>query len=433
MKVVVVGAGISGLFTYLYLKQELKRALPPHEQLEIVIYERYPNPVPILKGGVSIGGFLGIAPNGLKVIRDLDGGLYEEIVSKGSRQTTFRLRSSQGWNIGQMSAENFDTPPLPNVLISRHALWESFRQRVPDCDIVFEPVKGVSFSDEKASLVVGEDASSHAADLIVGADGVHSVVREAVAGDDRDSKPEYVGLVGVGGLLDPAVILPDPGSQEVMTITFGANGFFGYAPIADQRFGWWSTYAMPEPPESNKAFDRDQAKRELQERHQEWSDPNIQTMIANVEINSIYPTFVVPALSKWSKANVVLIGDAAHAMQPSAGQGVSQALEDVQVLSIMLAHFLQHGDRQAGIKGAFDKYQLLRVPRVQKCVEEGNRRGDQKRDHGRIMEYIFYGFMWAFTHLVPVDPWRKFLFGTSVADEARALTEKESIATGEAQ
>ena len=425
MQIVIVGAGISGLCAFLYLKKELASALPQDEVLDILIYEKHRDSSSEVDA-LTVGGFLAIAPNGLKVIRDLDQDLYQDILSNGHVQTTFRLRSANGWDLGQMSAENFDKPPLPSAVISRQRLWHCLRKRVPDDSIGNVEIDKISFSGTaRGTFRIKGGSDWKTADLIVGADGVHSVVREAVADGQCEHEAEYVGLVGVGGSLDPKIKLPDPGPQGIMTMTFGSNGFFGYGPTAAGEFGWWSTYSLPEPPSSNKAIDPAKVKTQLQDRHKGWKDPNIQKFIANVEINSIYPTWITPKLPAWSKENVVLLGDAAHAMQPSSGQGASQALEDVQVLSILLGHFAAQSDRSSAIHQAIKHYEAIRRPRVQKCVDEGNRRGNSKKEFGWVKQYMFYGFMWAFTHLMPSDPWRKFLFHHDPAEQAKALIEEE--------
>ena len=424
MKIIVVGAGISGLCLYLFLKKYLSTSLPPDEPLEILIYEKHDDNVP-RSGDIIIGGFLAIAPNGVKAIRDLDEELYKDIRSKGTDQGVFNLKSANGWELGKFGAQSYDDPPLKSVAISRQRLWECFRNRVPNDAITQVPVHQVSFDDNSAAtLRFGEGVQPQTADLIIGADGVHSATRKAVAKDEGDYSAQYVGLVGVGGLLDPKVKLPAPTPPGSMTLTFGANGFFGYGPTADEEFGWWSTYALSEPPSSNKAIDVEDVKAQLQSRHKDWQDPNIQTFIANVEIDSVYPTWVCPKMPKWSKGNLVLVGDAAHAMQPSSGQGVSQALEDCQVLSILLGHYVGKQDRPKSIEQALTQYERIRRPRVQKCVDRGNRSGDQKRAMGKVKEYMMYGFVWAMTRW-PKDSWGAYLYGNNPGDEARAFIEKE--------
>ena len=424
MKVIIVGAGISGLVQYLYLKKHLTAALSPNEDLDIVIYEKHRDSVP-KAGAILIGGFLAVAPNGMRALLDLDKELYDDVCSRGHFQTDFMLKNALGWNLGGFRAQSFDDPPMKSVVIGRQRLWECIRERVPTDAIVYESVEGISFPSDSTPFfnIRGSDAS-HTADLIIGADGVHSALRNAVANDDKDYSPKYMGLVGVGGMFRESVALPDPPPPSAMVLTFGSNGFFGYGSISPEQSGWWSTYSMDEPPTSNKALDPEDVKKQLRERHQDWTDPNIKAFINKVEIESVYPTWTAPTIPKWSRKNVVLVGDAAHAMQPSSGQGVSQALEDAQVLAILLAHGVGKAQRSEGITSALTDFEKLRRPRAQKCVDRGNQGGDRKRKMSKIEEYMMYGFVWIMGHW-PKDTWSEYLYKNVPGEEAKTFVEKE--------
>ena len=424
MKVIIVGAGISGLVMYLYLKKHLSPSLPPSEKLDIIIYEKHRGSTP-KAGAVLIGGFLAVAPNGMRALLDLDKELYDDICSKGYAQDKFVLKNAMGWNLGGFRADNFDNPPIRSVVISRQQLWECFRDRVPSDAIIYESVQDISLAPGPIpSVRVSGSDISHSADLIIGADGVHSALRNAVTNDGKDYSAKYMGLVGVGGLFGANIKLPDPPPANSMVLTFGANGFFGYGSISPTESGWWSTYSMSEPPSSNKAIDPEDVKKQLRERHKDWTDPNINAFINKVEIESVYPTWTAPTIPNWSRGSVVLIGDAAHAMQPSSGQGVSQALEDTQVLAILLADGIKKADHSKGIEKALTDYEKLRRPRAQKCVDRGNRGGDMKRKMSKVEEYMMYGFVWIMGHW-PKDGWSDYLYKNVPGDEARAFVESE--------
>lgn len=162
------------------------------------------------------------------------------------------------------------------------------------------------------------------------------------------------GLIGVGGFVSSSR-LPKDEPRGRMTVTFGPHGFFGYgastiasqsnhfaectAPMGDEAT-WWSTYETSDLPHA-RDFDKDDILRQLKERHAGWKDPVLQKIVDEASIESIYPTWTTPELPTWHARGVVLVGDAAHAVQPSSGQGTSQGLEDAQVLSMLLAHYLE--------------------------------------------------------------------------------------------
>lgn len=239
------------------------------------------------------------------------------------------------------------------------------------------------------------------------------------------------GLVGVGGFI-PSSHLPKNEPRGRMTVTFGAHGFFGYgactvapqsnhfaectAPMGDEAV-WWSTYETSNLPDT-RDFDKVDILRQLKERHTGWKDPTIQKIVAEADIDSIYPTWITPELPTWHTRGLVLVGDAAHAMQPSSGQGTSQGLEDVQVLSMLLAHYLERHfslsasrvGRQvpATVEEAVDQasksYFELRRPRVKRIVDRAKQMGDTKRKKGLFEEYLTYFILWIIgKHAGPVN------------------------------
>lgn len=229
------------------------------------------------------------------------------------------------------------------------------------------------------------------------------------------------GLVGVGGFI-PSSLLPVHEPRGRMTVTFGAHGFFGYgassiapqsnhfaectAPMGDEAT-WWSTYETRNLPD-RRDFDEQDIVRQLRERHAGWTDTVIQKIVGTAVVESVWPTLLMPELPRWHTRGIVLIGDAAHAMQPSSGQGTSQGLEDAQVLSMLLTHYLErHSSKAASRAGrevpasideavdqASKKYFELRKPRVKRIVDRAKQMGDTKRKKGLFEEYFLYMILW---------------------------------------
>lgn len=146
-------------------------------------------------------------------------------------------------------------------------------------------------------------------------------------------------------------------------------------------------------------MDKDNIRRQLQARHSAWKDPTIRNIVANAAVDSVYPTWITPELPRWSHHRVVLT----HALQPSSGQGASQALEDAQILSLLLLHYLgqSHSSDAPGsqpgysddigkgvdasviereaIDRATDVYSRLRKPRLKRIADRAKYAGDMKR------------------------------------------------------
>jgi 2-polyprenyl-6-methoxyphenol hydroxylase-like FAD-dependent oxidoreductase len=204
-----------------------------------------------------------------------------------------------------------------------------------------------------------------------------------------------------------------------MNLVFGGNGFFGYffstsAPSAPNRdsvyhiskpgesLGWWSTYAVDECPDPKTLNMRAVAK-QLQERHANWKSPVIQKILASLEVRSMYPTWTSPQLPTWERDGVVLVGDAAHALPSTSGQGSSQALEDVEAFTMLLSHALRGVPQESSsdpnlhkmaITTAARQYMEIRRPRVESILKNAQQMQNSKRDMNVIVEYMMYSAMW---------------------------------------
>ncbi|KAL8813303.1 MAG: hypothetical protein Q9200_000373 [Gallowayella weberi] len=439
MQVIIVGAGISGLACYLFLRKHLPSALPSGVELHITIVEshavtkrkqRSDGAVDEAAGQVAntIGAALGLAPNGLSVLRDLDETVFAKIANSGYPVSHFELKNARGYSLARIGATNHEDPELHTVLISRQRLWDCLRDHVPD-DAILERkiVSEVSYTDDHSPVVNFADGSSSLkADIIIGADGAKSVIKRTVTGNGKvDAYPAvFDGMVGVGGFI-PSSFLSENEPRGRMTVTFGAHGFFGYgastvasqsnhfaectAPMGEEAT-WWSTYETEDLPDTRN-FDKEDIQRQLKERHAGWKDPVVRKIVDAAVTDSVYPTWIMPDLPTWHARGLVLIGDAAHAMQPSSGQGASQGLEDAQILSMLLAHYVERHFSQsvtkhlpssrnapATIADAVDrasmKYCELRKPRVKLIVDRAKQMGDTKRQKGLVKEWFTYSILW---------------------------------------
>ena len=214
----------------------------------------------------------------------------------------------------------------------------------------------------------------------------------------------------MGGFI-PTSYLPQDEAPGITTMIFGADGFFGYGACSTRAESshnaisqcapgvqavWWSTYAL-ELLIPREEINKDDIIRQLQSRHSGWKDPVIQKVIKEVSgIDTIYPTWTTPDLPTWEKGGIVLVGDAAHALQPSSGQGVSQALEDAEMLGMLLAENLERktSSVQEVIQLAAKSYCKIRMPRAKKISDYTKRLGDMKRKKGFMGEWMMYTFIW---------------------------------------
>lgn len=118
-------------------------------------------------------------------------------------------------------------------------------------------------------------------------------------------------------------------SDTSCSVVNGGNGFFGYgycscSDLSPRKHGetatWWSTHSLNECPDDWRQIDLERVRSDLKRRHSGWKDPTVQNIVRDVEVDSLYPTFTTPLLPTWHEGGCVLVGDAAHALQPSSGQ-----------------------------------------------------------------------------------------------------------------
>ncbi|KAF2720748.1 FAD/NAD(P)-binding domain-containing protein [Polychaeton citri CBS 116435] len=400
-RVVIVGAGIAGLSSYLWLEH-----LNITKLHDVTIYEsrkqshisQGSNDGPEFDAS-TIGACIGLAPNGLQVIKRLSRELYDEVVSSGHPITSWKLSTARGWVLADAVAT--DSRGLNGLMIGRHALWESFRRRVPDKVVQTRKVTSVQTSSVTSMTVLDfVDGSSIEADIVIGADGIWSAVRKSIF--DNQYPPRYEGLVGVGGFI-PASFLGNL-QNGVTEVVFGRNGFFGlsrHLPSHSQSSKaacWWSTRSLKEPPPDWRSIDAKTLQNELRERHAGWQNEAVQKIIANSEVDTVWPTFTTPLLPVWHRGSCILIGDAAHALQPSSGQGVSQALEDSEVFARLLIHHISRDEGDHGT-GSFDllckRFSDVRMPRLKKIHDKALQTSSVKQDMGVVAEFIMYVVIWA--------------------------------------
>lgn len=221
MKIIIVGGGIAGLSTFLHLRKHF-----PHDSgHDITVYESHlprsktsssssqyhPNQSvdldALAESTAIVGGGLGIAPNGMRVLRDLDLDLHDRVIAQGFPAEKFIFKGANGWTLGTQSTSDKAVRAETEaeevcVASSRHGLWQTLRLYVVEKyggDVIKhrrvlkvrpnytrnpQPLQ-VQLLDEQGTEKV------EFADLVIGADGVKSVVQESLFGYDERYKPVY--------------------------------------------------------------------------------------------------------------------------------------------------------------------------------------------------------------------------------------------------
>jgi 2-polyprenyl-6-methoxyphenol hydroxylase-like FAD-dependent oxidoreductase len=326
-EVSIIGAGIAGLTL----------ALSLHTQgIPCTVYESRPGPQ-------NIGGAVMLSPNSLRLFDNM--GIYNDLKRHGYSFDTLYFCDLAG--------SLKETYPFGSVDKYGYSGLRVYRYQL--IDILLEQIKlsniPIHFNN-KFSHVVSEsedtvtwqltDGTTKTSSLLIGADGIHSRVRRYMY---PDLTPRFTGMAGVTAAVPTANLkMPSPDYKLPVTIMSPTHGAFVIAPqkqdgsevlIGKQkrmselsRKGWDRLYA-----------DKDASIAFLREGAEVFGDIAVSATsdIPRENIN-IWPFYVIPKLDSWSsgKRRVLLVGDAAHALPPSSGQGISQAVEDVVMLALLL-------------------------------------------------------------------------------------------------
>jgi 2-polyprenyl-6-methoxyphenol hydroxylase-like FAD-dependent oxidoreductase len=177
MKIIIIGAGLAGLSTAIALR---KRLGSKHPDLQIAIYDKTDASSGWADGQ---GAALGLQDNGLRALESIDVDLRNRVYQAGFPCSHFTFRTDTDYLIGK---EYLDVLP-----VSRPLLIKCLLETLPDDAVIHKTIARIISKQGQKPKVVFEDGDEEAADMIVGADGVRSVVRRSMfAGDERYS-PGY--------------------------------------------------------------------------------------------------------------------------------------------------------------------------------------------------------------------------------------------------
>lgn len=365
-KALIIGAGISGPVTAILLKRA---------GIDAQVFDAWSH-------STGIGGGLQIAPNGMHVLDEI--GVAAELMRRGSICESIDFYSQAGTRLGSVNRNMLQRFGQPSVSMPRAVLHDALTDKAwsSGVELYFEK-RLARLEDRPDQPIVAHftDGSSAEGDFLIGADGVHSAVRDHVVPDAP--KPFDTGLLGFGGFV-PRPLLDAAGAAPGLAMTFGRSGFFGYgycSPDSRQGAMCWSTQpAHGIDVATFRAMDQAALKQHLRRFHAGWHDPIPQLIDALEEI-VVTATLDVATLPTWSRGRTLLIGDAAHATSPHAGQGASLALEDAFRLAIHLCQ-----DQE--ISTTFRNFESERRPRAERVVALARRNGNQKREFSRTGAWI---------------------------------------------
>jgi 2-polyprenyl-6-methoxyphenol hydroxylase-like FAD-dependent oxidoreductase len=366
-KIAIIGAGLSGL--------ALALALHKNGLTNITIYESRP-------ATLDIGGAIMLSPNALKVLNAI--GVYSRLRPRSYEFDTLHFRKSDD------TMTPVDTFEFGSAAKYGYQALRVYRYEL--IDVLHELIRekdGISIEyGKKFARVLSEtkegvtwsfaDESQASASLLIGADGLHSQVRTYL---HPDIEPRFTKAIGVTAAVPTAQLQLPSGFETPVTIMNPKYGAFVIAKqlhdgsevlIGKQRR---FTEELDKEGWSDMLNNKQWCIDFLREGASEFP-PMVANAVSDIPENKInlWPFYVVPKLDSWvsDAGKVVILGDAAHAIPPTAGQGVNQAFEDVYTFAGVIGALQgqsssdDYADRSNAV---LKRWQTGRQERVDKILE----------------------------------------------------------------
>jgi salicylate hydroxylase len=353
LRVAIIGGGIGGLCTAAFLCRT---------GAQVSVFEK--------SGELrEEGAGLMVAPNASRVLRHL--GLADSLREVASvLETGWEYRR---WHDGSvLSSQDLKTHARRTYgedayVLHRGDLLEILRSVVPD-EVIHTGMRCVHAEQGKNSVsACFDDGSEQEFDVLIGADGVYSSVRDLVV---MAPPIEYTGMC-VWRTLIPTSDAPAFARNPSQTVWLGPGRHIVHYPISDGRL-LNTAFVTPAGQWHADSWEPIGTAADLLLGFEGWHDGVLDLILAGTEFRR-WPLLDTAPLSDWVKGRIGLLGDAAHPMYPLLAQGAAQALEDAAVLANCLC-----GLGPDDVDAALMRYQQMRMSRVD-VVQQRSR--DMRRHH----------------------------------------------------
>jgi salicylate hydroxylase/6-hydroxynicotinate 3-monooxygenase len=336
LRVAIVGAGMGGLTAAATLSRT---------GMQVDVFEQATR-------FARIGAGIQMLPNSMKVLRGI--GVAEKL-----RAFAFQPKShlNRVWDTGEVITD-LPMPEsrygAPYLCMHRGDLHEALLSVVASSAVhLNKRLVDLEQGGGPVTLVF-EDGTRHEADAVVGADGLHSVVRGMILGPEN---PRFSGRVAYRGVF-PAALIRGPGISDSRTKWWGPDRHIVIYYTKASRDEVYFVTSVPEPaewltPESWSA------KGEVSELRAafEGFHPEVREVLAACPDCHKWAILERDPLPRWSEGRVALLGDACHPMTPYMAQGAATAMEDAAVLARCI-------DASEDFESAFELYEAHRKPRT---------------------------------------------------------------------
>lgn len=334
-KITIIGAGIGGLTTAIALEQK---------GFEVEIFESFPE----MK---RMGAGIVLANNAMKVYERL--GLKEIIFQNSQHISSLKIVDQNLEVLSKINLKPFEEKlGVHYVGIHRGTLQQILIEQLKTTQLhLGKKLQHLIEVNDEIQLFF-EDSSSHSTHCLLGADGIHSKVRQHYFEKTVVRDAYQVCWRGV-----TKFDLPKKFSNEINE-AWGKGTRFGIVPLANGEVYWFAVARY------KKDFRKEFKIEDLEEIYKDYhpivgeiiSKTSKENILTN-EINDLKP------LKNWFSKNMCLIGDAAHATTPNMGQGACQAIEDALAIAICL-------EGEKDLQRAFSKFQKIRMKKANGVINQ---------------------------------------------------------------
>jgi salicylate hydroxylase len=378
-RVVIVGGGIGGLTAATALRRH---------GIDVLVCE---------KAGAlgEIGAGIQLGPNAVKTYRAL--GLEAAIDAIGFESEYQTIRS---WRSGRIISKQPRRDMMrarfgaPYYTLHRADLLEVLSRTLPDDSLRLSAHCIGIVADDRMAVARFADGSEIEADVVVGADGIHSAVRTGLFGPQA---PRFTGCVCWRGLV-PFDAVPRGLITADGTAWWGPHGHIvHYLVRGGELVNFVAHYDSDAWTEESWTQECDRA--EILATYAGWNEALLQLIRCSDRYYK-WALYDREPLDRWSQGRATLLGDAAHAMLPYLAQGACMAIEDGYVLADAIAH------APDDLTGALKRYEALRIPRARRTVLGSRFRAKEN-------------------HLA--SPWQRLLRDTKIALRDRFSSDKTAF------
>jgi salicylate hydroxylase len=389
LSVAIIGGGIGGLFAANALR---------HHHIDVHVYEQ-------ADALTEVGAGVQLTPNSVRLLVRLGfGPQVDRVGAPFSPESQYFRR---------------DRTPIAPIVTTDSAGWnavmgmhradmiEMLASALPE-GVIHTGHHAVAFEqDDHGAEVTFANGPSCKADIIVGADGIHSLLSEHIGGG---LEREFSGSIAYRGLV-PIEQLPG-WSNEPMMLWMGERKHFMVYPV---RGGSLMNYVafMPSDESIAESWTGKGDKPTLTREFGHW-DPLLAQLID--QIDEVYGSGLYdrPPRQRWTNRRFTLLGDAAHPMLPHVGQGANQAMEDGAALAWLLARSTNDP------KGALAAYERLRLPRTSEVQARA-------RNQGRLYDADQLDLAARDEEIKALRTFRYWLYDYDVVAEAERLTATSTV------